>query len=77
MQIALTVISWFILLLQKWVNFPEKLSYDSEKCRTGKLNEFLALEGKFKALSSLIIPDEFWSEEDVDNWKNTTSDDYN
>ena len=25
------------------VIFPDKLSYDSEKCRTGKLNEFLAL----------------------------------
>ena len=25
------------------VIFPEKMSYDSEKCRTGKLNEFLAL----------------------------------
>jgi len=31
------------------------------------------LEGKFKAISSLILPDEFWSEEDVDNWKKTTS----
>ena len=25
------------------VIFPEKMSYDGEKCRTGKLNEFLAL----------------------------------
>jgi hypothetical protein len=25
------------------VIFPDKLSYDGEKCRTGKLNEFLAL----------------------------------
>ena len=56
MQIALTVISWFILLLQELVNFPEKLSYDSEKCRTGKLNEFLAREGKFKALSIPMNP---------------------
>ena len=35
------------------------------------------LEGKFKALSNLIIPDEFWSEEEVDNWKKTTSYHYN
>ena len=25
------------------VIFPQKMAYDGEKCRTGKLNEFLAL----------------------------------